>query len=899
MRLISSKALRGPNIYHHKPIILSKVQLGEWIEKGSHEIPHLPSRLLALLPGLANHKCSPGYEGGFVERLQRGTYPAHIAEHMALELSELAGFGVAFGKTRYAGNPGEYYIATRYKNEAGMLACHREAIRLLNAALNKEEISVEQVLQEITQAAKDSALGPTTRALYGAALARRIPVRRVGEGSLLEFGYGKRRRRLQTAVSDTTSLIAADIAQDKLLTKEILAQAFVPVPKGFLVKSEEHLNAVFEELCPPLVVKPVDGNHGNGVRVGINSLTEAQGAYRAAAQHSAKVLIEEMCEGADYRVLVVGGRFVAAAERRAPQVCGDGHSTLRELVGQLNLDPRRGEDHENVLTKVVLDEAAEKHLEKSSYKVDSIPAQGEIVVLRSNANLSSGGEAHDVTDEVSEEIRKLCERVTRLVGLDLCGIDLIAKNLSGDLKDCGVKVIEVNAGPGLRMHLSPSSGKSRNVADAVMEMLYPMNAPSRIPIAAITGTNGKTSVARMLAKILEAKDSKAVVGLTSTDGIFLGETQIAEGDTTGPISAATILHDPRVDAAVLEVARGGLMRGGLAYDWSDVGIITNIRPEHLGQDGLEDLEDIVMVKSLVAERVRPGGTLVLNADDEQSLGLKDRRAVDATSKKLVLYSVQEKNRDLMEHMLAGGDCVWVQDSWIYVQTNSQTLRLMHVEELPVAFGGLAKFAVSNALAACAGGLAMGALPEHLKVGLQNFLPSLDNRGRFNLYKVGRGYVILDYGHNPDALLAVGESLMELRGFRKTAILGLPGDRSDELLKASAISIAAYFEHVILRDDYDRRGRAVGEVPRLLAQSLRELAPRLSLDIVLDEREAIISKLTGLEEDELVVIFFDEFEKAMKALRNFDPIPQQQFFSKQRAGRAKAAGFAFGERRASH
>ena len=872
MKILETRILRGPNVFHTRPVLVMKVDLEDRAETASDSLEGFTERLVAALPGLVEHHCSPGHRGGFVERLRRGTYFGHIIEHVALELSTPVGIEVHYGKTVYAGPDGVYNVVVRYRNEAAMRYLLEQSVEIVEKVANGVKPDIDRVLARAREIVRDTELGPSGKALVAAAEARKIPWRRIGQGSLIQLGYGKQIRRVQTAVTDNTSLIAADLVQDKELTKEYLATLSLPVPRGFSAASVEEIASRFGSIKTPVVVKPIDAHHGQGVVLNLNTLEEVLAASRDAFEYSSRVLVEEFCPGRDYRVLVIGGKLCAAAERTPAHVIGDGVSTVEKLVEIANRDPRRGEGHGCELTRIDLDNLARACLAKQGLGVDSVPAKDRSVFLRQTANLSTGGTSRDVTDVVHPSVRAICERAARHVGLDICGVDLVHPDISEAVGE-RTKIIEVNAGPGLRMHTHPSEGKARDVGGAIIDMLYPEGVSARIPIVSVTGTNGKTTVARLLAHVV-GLDGKCV-GLTTSDGIYIDDKCIEQGDTTGPISARLVLADPAVEFAVLETARGGLMRNGLGYDWSDVGVITNIREDHLGQDGLETVEDLVRVKSLVAERVREGGTIVLNADDPQASrlvragGLPGLRGRDAD---VIYYSLSPDNPIVREHLLAGHRAVCIVDDWICDLSDADCRRIARSSSLQFAFGGTAIFNVSNALAVTAAAIASGVPLAQIGKGLASFRSYLHNTGRSNVYKVGQGYVLLDYGHNPDALSAIG-AMIEKWGVPALAVVGLPGDRSDELLKEGARAIGRSFRHVILRDDIDLRGRAPGEVPQLVAEILRNEFPGCRCEIVLDERAAVEQAVAGLGDDEVAVVFYDEFEETAAALRAFDPAPQ--------------------------
>jgi len=869
MKILSLRSIHGPNVYHQLPVLVMRLALLQWTNVASNEIPGFNERLGNLFPGMLQHTCSLGYAGGFFERLQKGTYAAHIIEHIALELSQLAGIEVTYGKSRYAGQEGIYDVITRFTNEEGMRECLRSAVDVMRCVLENKDCDVAATVENIKRIVERSRLGISTEAIVSAAQRRDIPVRRIGQESLFQLGYGSKQKRIQSAITDNTSLIASDIAQDKSLTKEILHDAYVPVPRGVVIRDEEELEDIVSSWPGPYALKPLDGHHGEGVSLNLRTLEELKNALNYARKYSGQFIVEEMRHGKDYRILVINGQFAAAAERIPPTIVGDGVSTIAEAIKKLNEDPLRGEGHDSYLSQVVIDDILVDYLKQQELTLESVPAAGQAVRLRGNANLSSGGTAQDVLKQVHPEVRILCERIARLIGLDICGIDIVAEDISKPVDPEKFSVIEVNTGPGLRMHLLEKSG-DEDVGDKIVKMLYPTN-DSRIPVISVTGTNGKTTVVRLISKII-ATQGKHRVGMTSTEGVWIGDERILPGDCSGPASAELLLGDPAVDCAVLELARGGLLRGGLAYDWSDVGVITNIRADHIGQDGIENVDDLIWIKSLVAERVKENGVIVLNADDENCVDIKERPRVQRLPRSIYFYSTNPNNPALVSHISQGGTGLWLEHGWLVLAHKGDVQTLIPASDIPITMSGKATFQVSNVLASIGAALGAGVELRHILRALKEFEPSTANPGRMNIYKVGRGHVILDYGHNEDAIINVGRFLQQWRNVSKTLVIGLPGDRSTELILSTGRMIPQYFDRAVLRDDSDLRGRKPNEVPELLSTVFAER--NFPCQTILKEEEAVHFTLSRLKPDEVAVVLFEDLQAVLRGLREFDPVPVQ-------------------------
>lgn len=867
MKIESIRTLSGPNVFSYRPVLVMRLDLGELYERESCEFDGFNDRLLALLPTLKTHHCGLGRPGGFVTRLREGTYFGHIVEHVALELADMIGVGATHGKTRH--EEGRVYnVAIEYKAERAATYLLERAVDLVEALFHNRAFDLAPVLEHAKQLVADWEPGPTTRAIMDAAQRRGIPCRRDGTGSRVQLGYGKYLRYVQAAMTDNTNAIAVELAQDKDETKERLERNGIPVPKGIVVRSLEEANKAAETLKKPVVVKPLNGHQGIGVSLEVETSEEMKVAFEAAREFSSTVLVEEMFPGRNYRVVVIAGKMVAASERLPSTVIGDGVNTLRELIEIENKNPLRGEGHEKPLTKIKVDADVRAHLAHSGMSLDSVPAADERVTLSNRTNLSTGATACDVTDKVHPSVARMCERAARLIGLDVCGIDLVTPDLSVPITDGGV--IEVNASPGLRMHHFPSQGQPRDVGQALVDSVYPHGAPSRIPIISITGTNGKTTVTRMIGHVLSK--SGLCVGMTTTNGIFIDGERVVDGDTTGPQSAGVVLSDPSVEAAVLETARGGIVRRGLGYDWSDVGVLTNIGDDHIGQDGIKSIEDVVFIKSLVAERVREGGTLIFNADNEYLVKLAKSERVNKNPRTIVYFSLNEQNPVVQQHLRAGGTAYFANEIALIEAQGDKRRTIAELERLPVVMNGAADFQISNLLATVAACRAYGVSPAMLLKSLMSFSSVVDNPGRANLYRLNGGHVMVDYGHNSDAFDAICRMAAKWKDRQVTGIIGVPGDRDDSVIAHAARVAAKGFNKIIVREDHDRRGRQRGAVANLLCDTVREVSPATHCEVVLDEVEALRRAVREMSKGEVIVLFYEKLQPIQKVLEEYAAQP---------------------------
>lgn len=861
MKILSIRPVHGPNVFHHRPVLIAKIDLEELTDVASNEIPGFVDRLLKLIPSLYEHHCSPGHKGGFVERLNRGTYFAHIIEHIALELSEMAGIGVDYGKSVHAGEDGIYQIAVRFKSEEGMTYLLEKACDIANSVVKDTGINPEEIINEAKEIIRENSFGPSTDAIVQAAIKRKIPWQKLPGLGLVQLGWGKHRKFVQATTTSFTSDLGVQIARDKEFTKKLLDAASIPVPQGRLVHTLEEAISALEDFDSAVAVKPFDGNHGRGITLNVRTKEEVIPAFHIAKDESTAVIIEECFKGKDFRVVMVDGKMIAAAERVPAHVIGDGVSTIQELVDRENENELRGTGHEKPLTKIVFDESSLNFLVRKNISLDQIPANHEIVYLRETANLSTGGEAKDVTDIVHPEIKFICERAAKIVGLDVCGLDLILQDITKPLSLQRGGVIEVNAGPGIRMHHYPSVGKSRDVGGAILDFMFKEKLDGRIPVISVTGTNGKTTVVRILDHILA--DNGKCVGTTTTDGIFINGKEVMKGDTTGPISARSVLSDPTVEVAVLETARGGIVRRGLAFDWCDVGVITNINADHLGQDGIESIDDILKIKSLVVERVKKNGTIILNADSKELVELTQK--LDLESRHLVYFSMTHDSPVIHEHIQNGGTAYFLRDNQIILAHGPQEESLIHVSEIPLTLGGTASFHVANCMSVIASLEAIGQPLNDVLRSLCSFSNNEKNKGRTNLYRVGKGHVLVDYGHNPDALISIGDMTKKWNVTKRTAVIAVPGDRSDEMISMSGIAAALMYDKVIVREDEDLRGRAEGEVADILCKSVAKEKNSVPCLKILSPLESLKTAIDEMSDGELVVYFYESFEEVEKIL----------------------------------
>lgn len=883
LEILNTRIYRGPNVWSYEPCVHLLVDLHELEDWNSATIPGFVGRLMRVLPGVGDHTCSRGKRGGFLERLQEGTWLGHVAEHVALQLQSEAGHEVRRGKTRSADVHGQYHVIYAYLDERVGVAAGRLAVRLVNHLVEPEEgFDFDAEFERFLLDAERYAFGPSTQALVDEAASRDIPYMRLNSGSLVQFGQGVHQKRIRATMTSQTSALATDIASDKELTARLLGSAGLPVPSSQSCRTAERAVQLARRIGYPVVIKPADGNHGRGVQLNLRDDAEVEAAFPAAKEQSrgGRVIVESFYTGKDYRVLVVGGRMVAVAERVPAHVIGDGEHTVRELVDIVNADPRRGVGHEKVLTRIRITDSAEELVAAQGFGMDDVPPTGVEVRLASTGNMSTGGISIDRTYDAHPDNVEIAEEAARVVGLDVAGIDFICPDIAEPVRETGGGMCEVNAAPGFRMHTHPTVGEPQFVAKAVIDQLFPAGSAARVPIIAVTGTNGKTTTSRMIAAIFKGMGRK--VGMTSTDGILIDQRLMIQADASGPKSAKMVLQNPRVDFAVLEVARGGILREGLGYDRNDVAVVTNVAPDHLGLGGINTLEQLADVKSVVVEAVPRDGAAVLNADDDLVAAMKRR-----CKGEVIWVSMGEpgsKGRERAEaHCRRGGTAVLLdtdeRGEYIVLRQGRRSMRLTYCDRIPATYNGKARFNVMNAMSAAGAAFAQGAHLHDIRAGLSAFLPTWESApGRLNYIDVHGVHAFIDYAHNAHGLTALGEFLNaymeglstghELERRRCIGVIGTAGDRRDSDMRQIGHVAGGLFDVVVLREDKKRRGRDEGEVVALIEQGVRECDPRRTREVhtILDEVEATKYALSIANPGDVLAVMGDDMQALADTLQ---------------------------------
>ena len=861
LRVARVRALRGPNYWRLAPVVACDLALGSLDHVSSVEMPGFTDRLIAALPTLEEHTCSVGHRGGFIERLREGTYLPHVLEHVALELQTRAGSDVHFGRVVPSGDEGVWWVIVAYEDEeVGVRAMH-EAVALLRACISDEPFDAEALTEELCNLRESVRLGPSTQAIVDEAQRRGIPVHRLNSHSLVRLGMGRNLRRIQATMSDYTSGIAIEIAQNKDDTKRALDLVGLPVPSGDVAGSLEEALEIARDVGFPVILKPLDGNHGRGISPQLDDEGALRAAWPLTIRVSRHAVVEKFFTGRDHRALVVNGKLVACAERVPAHVVGDGAHSIRELIDIANADPRRGIGHRNVLTKLLMDDETEQYLRENGYGSDSVPAAGERVVLRPTANLSTGGTSIDRTDEMHPENIMACETAANIVGLDIAGIDIISADIAVPFHENGGVIIEVNAAPGIRMHTHPAEGTPRNVGAAIIDMLYPSGSKADIPIIAVTGTNGKTTTTRLIAHLFGRTGRR--VGFTTTDGVYIDNRRVISGDMTGPFSANIVLSNPTVDVAVLETARGGILRAGLGFDECDVGIVLNVTSDHLGMGGINTLQQLADVKGVIPAVVKRDGAAILNADDALVLGMQERVTGD-----VVLFSLQPEgqNPDFEQHLERNGVAARIENDSFVIRRGRVRIPIAAQHEVPLMMGGAARFQRQNILAAILAAYVQGMRYDEIRSGLLTFFPSpTTTPGRLNMIRVGEGNVLVDYAHNAAAVSGLIDFTMRLPATRRIGVIASPGDRRDEDIRSLG-RLTSKLDYVIIREDCDKRGRPPGQAADLLRAGLREGGMSEDrIELVPDELEAVDRAASMIRKGDLVIVLADHVERVVTRL----------------------------------
>jgi cyanophycin synthetase len=847
-------------------VIACDVRLDDLEEVNSADIEGFTDRLLDALPSLAEHPCSRGTMGGFVDRLREGTHWPHILEHVALELQTLAGGDVSFGRVVPSGDEGVWWVIVAYDEEEVGLESVHEGAELIRACIAGDSFDVPELIVRLQDLYESVRLGPSTAAIVEEARRRGIPVRRLNSGSLVQLGLGRNLRRIQATMTDYTSAIGVEIAQDKEDTKRVLSNIGLPVPRGDTARTTTEAAAIAEEIGFPVILKPVDASHGRGISGRLDSVEAVRQAWTAAREVSRRVVIEHYYGGRDHRVLVVNGKVVACAERVPAHVVGDGQHTVRELIDEANRDPRRGIGHTKILTRIPSDEGTATFLARSGRSLDTVPAPDEIVMLRGTANLSTGGTSIDRTDEMHPDNVTACEMAAAIVGLDIAGIDVLTPDISVPFRENDAVIVEVNAAPGIRMHTHPTEGTPRNVGAPVLDMLYPPGSDATIPIIAVTGTNGKTTTVRLIAHLFRNMGRR--VGFTTTDGVYVQNRMVMEGDMTGPFAANIILSNPTIDVAVLETARGGILRAGLGFEECDVGVVLNVSADHLGLRGINTIEQLADVKSVIASVVKREGHAVLNADDPLVYAMREKTTAD-----VVLFSTAAdgENELLEDHVARGGIAARMEGGQFVVRRGRLRIPIATEREVPLLLGGAARFQRQNVLAAIASAYVQGMRYDDIRAGLLSFFPSPSlTPGRLNVIRVRNGgRVLLDYAHNAAAVEGLMDLVSHVPARQRIGVLGAPGDRRDDDIRAvgRSAAITGHLDRAIIKEDEDLRGRDPGEVAELIADGLRQAGmPDEKITIIPSEADAVSTAMRQVGEDDLLFILADKVPKLLALVR---------------------------------
>jgi cyanophycin synthetase len=864
MKILEVKVMAGPNYWsiRRHNLIVMLLDLEEMENRPTDTIEGFYERLERLLPSLYEHRCAEGVPGGFFNRVKAGTWMGHVVEHIALEIQTLAGMDTGFGRTVETDQRGVYQVVFSYGTARAGKYAAKAAVQIAYALIKGEEYDLSADIKKLREIWEEDHFGPSTYSIIKEAIDRKIPFIRLDDDSLVQLGFGANQKRIEATIASTTSNIAVDIAGDKERTKKILENAEIPVPKGEIVCDELELKSVIDEIGYPIAIKPVDGNHGKGATTHINNYPDAMQAMKLAHHFSKRVICERFISGHDFRALVINYKFVAAAKRTPASVIGDGVHTIRELINRVNTDPKRGVGHQNVLTYIKIDVATIELLEKKGYNLATVLPAGEECILKSTANLSTGGTATDVTDVVHPLNVSLFERIARLIGLDICGIDIIANELSTPITTSGGAVLEVNAAPGFRMHLEPTHGTPRNVAAPILDMLFPEGGkPASIPIVAVTGTNGKTTTTRLISHI--AKNAGLKVGYTTTDGVYINSEQIIKGDCSGPVSAQVVLKDSSVEFAVLECARGGILRAGLAFPYCHAAVITNVAEDHLGLNGIDTIEKLARVKSVVAETVLPQGFAILNADDDLVYAMKD-----VVQSKVALFSMYENSLRVKRHCQMGGlAAVASNNNYILIMHGSKRIKIDKIANIPITFAGKAEFNIANVLGATLAAYVSNFNLDDIRQGLQSFIPSPEaTPGRMNMFEFNDFTVMVDYAHNPHGVNAIGKFVKSVSAPLKLGIIAGVGDRRDADLISLGEEASKVFDEIIVRLDKDLRGRTGEEIYNLVSTGILNIDPNKKISLHESECESVEFAIDNAIPGSFIVVLSDDVSSVISCVK---------------------------------
>jgi cyanophycin synthetase len=863
MKIEEIKILRGPNYWsiRRNKLIQMRLQLEDLEQKPTNEIDGFCQRLEAMFPSMYSHRCSEAVAGGFFLRVKEGTWMGHVIEHIALEIQTLAGMDTGFGRTRGTGKEGEYNVVFSYMEEDAGVFAAKAAVKIAQALVDGVEYDVPADIQELREIREDTRLGPSTGCIVDEAAKRGIPFIRLNKQSLVQLGYGVHQKRIRATIASTTSNIAVDIACNKEETKNLLEAAEIPVPRGTVVRTEIGLQEAVEKYKYPLVIKPIDGNHGKGNTTNITNWQQALTAFEAAKVYGRSVIVERFITGFDFRILVINSKFICAALRTPAAVTGDGINNIEYLINEVNKDPRRGFGHEKVLTQITVDHSTMKMLEDIGYTLETVPKKDELVLLKTTANLSTGGTSTDVTDEVHPNNIFMCERIAKIIGLDICGIDIMAKDLKTPVTENGGAILEVNAAPGFRMHIDPSEGLARNVAEPVVEMLFPDRGNGRIPIIAVTGTNGKTTTTRLTAHICKTAGKK--VGYTTSDGVYIQNQLMMKGDCTGPVSSTFVLKDPTIDFAVLECARGGILKNGLSFQHCDVGIVTNVAADHMGLGGINTLEQMAQVKAVIPETVFSHGYAVLNADDDLVYAMRTNLKCN-----VALFSMDENNSRIKEHCKTGGLACVYENGFVSILKGTWKIRVAHVKDIPLTFDGKAMHNVANCLPSVMAAYLFKTISiEDIKMGLQTFVAgSATTPGRLNFFHFKNFSFLADFAHNPHGLKLLGDFVSKLDYKHKVGVISGTGDRRDEDIRELGEISAKYFDEIIIRCDKNLRGRTAEEIIGLLQQGINNVNPNIPQMVIANENLALEYIYANPKQGALYTIMCDVVAGALDKIK---------------------------------